>query len=363
MSKISFFTDYLSFKSPKAFGVDFNNDTIKVLQLEHVGNHHKIIGWNKKNMPKGVINNFEITQADKLLEVFIDCIREAKGKIKGNSIVLSVPENKVFIRIITIPVMEQEEAYESVKWETESNIPIAIDEVFFDWQIVEKGKDNMKVLVLACPKKVVENYIQTFEKVGFNVVALEAESIATGRCVLEEKDSSSTIIIDMGSISTSYAIYQKGFPVFASSSSISGKMITDCIAKGLGAQPDKAESLKIKTGLGVKNKEDTQMMTILQPILANLVSEIQRAINFYEERMITKPEEKVEKIILCGGGSNLKGLVSYLTINLKNMVTHANPWGNMHLGGNLPPISMEDAQGFITAIGLALRAQEYEDYD
>lgn len=361
MFQLARLKNYINFGPRQAFGVDLNNDSIKILQLVRAGKGIHVSGWKRIKLPKGVVDYYEIRDEKKFQETFLAGIKDAQGKIKGREVVVSLPENKVFTRIISVPLMNPEEAGETIKWETESNIPISIEEVYFDWQIVAKEKSTMKVLVMACPRKIIENYLSAFNGVGYNVVAFEAESIATGRSVIQDKDGSSTLIVDLGGESTSYAIYEKGYPVFTSSGSISGELITDTISKKLGLDEEKAESYKIKTGLGDDNFEKGELFDALSPLVSSLVTELEKTISFFDENLRTDKNKDLEKIILCGGGSNLKGLAPYLAINLKRDVVQSNPWININLG-NTPPISKELSQGFSTVLGLAIRAKDYENY-
>ena len=167
----------------------------------------------------------------------------------------------------------------------------------------------------------------------------------------------------MGLENTSFAIYKNNCPVFSSSGSISGKIMTDVIAKYFGISYEKAESYKHKVGLGSNVKEREEALEVLNPLLMSLSMEIERTVSFFEDNLISKEGESIEKIVLCGGGANLKGLSSYLALTVHRPLVIANPWENISFYKEIPPISLEEAQSYITAIGLALRALHYEDYN
>ena len=351
----------------KAFGVDFNGKNLRLIQFGKKGKNQKISGWVDKKIPQGIMNDIFIENTENFKDFFNKAIMEAIGKIRGNRLVISIPENKVFIRIITIPLMEEKEASESVRFETESNIPISMDEVYFDWQVVQKREKEMDVLMVATPKKIIDNYLKAFSDAGYQIVAFEPKSISTGRSVIDSKNDQYFLVVDMGLENTNFAIYEKGFPIFTSSGSISGKILTDLVMKTKGISLEKAESYKIKIGLGSTVEEKEEAFPIFESSLTSFVEEIKRTINFfYETLAVQKNLEskiKIEKIILTGGGSNLKGLRSYLSINLQETIEQSNPWVNVNFKNNIPPISKENSQSFSTVIGLALRAQDYENYN
>ncbi|MDA3815103.1 MAG: type IV pilus assembly protein PilM [Patescibacteria group bacterium] len=364
------FKKIYALRSSMAFGVDFNERKIRLMQLKKDGKHKKMGGWAERKIPQGVVDSMLIVKKEDFKNLFFDAVKQSTKKIKGNKIVVSIPENKIFTRIITIPLMDKSEAGESVRFETEANIPISVDEVYFDWQIVKKRKKDMDILIVASPVAIIDNYLEVFKGIGYEVVAFEPKSISNGRSVISADSQDYVLVVDMGLETTNLAIYEKGFPIFTSSGSISGKSLTDMIMKNKGISTEKAESYKIKVGLGSTSEEKQESFAILESALVTIVEEIKRTLNFFNETLVNqrskdKNKEKMEikEIILTGGGSNLRGLNSYLSINLQETIEQANPWLNVRFKGNIPPVSKEDSQGFSTVIGLALRAEEYENYN
>lgn len=355
MTKLSIKKKSFLFNRNQSFGLDFNDSALRLIQIDKRRKYHRINAWSEKKFPVGVMQNFEIKDEEKFQEVFVNAFQESHGKFKGMNAVISIPENKIFTRVIKIPKMDLSEATEAVKWETESNIPISVDETYFDWQIINKNEKDMEVLIVASPRKIIDDYLRVLDKLGLNVVACEAESIAIGRDVINFKNKNYILVVNMGSNSTSFAIYRGVMPIFTSSSSVSGNLLTDAVAKHFGFSYEKAESYKIKTGLGLEEKERKESLEIFESILATLIHEIEKTINFFNNNLNDNNEINIKDIIICGGGSNLKGLDNYLSINLRKTVSRSNPWENINLKESLDEMSKEKAQSFTTAIGLALR--------
>lgn len=354
MSKLKKYFSQLSIS--QAFGVDINNEEIKIFQIKTKKKVHEVVGWNKKLLPKGMVEDFEVKDKEGFIEIFKDAVKSSRGKrITGKNVVLSMPENKVFLRVIEVPLMSKEEVTEAIKWEVEANIPIDISEVYYDWQIVKREKETMKVLVEASSKKIIDNLTGVLEQAGFQVCVFEADSIATGRSILLKDEVDPVLIVDIGRQGTGYFIFKDGYPVLSSSGSVSGKMFTDAVSKFHGITNIKAEARKMRIGLGANKKEREEAFKVYGSILAILVQEIEKAINFHDTNLSSEEGKKVKKIIISGGGSNLKGLISYLAIHLKKQVVQGNPWQNVNFKEKIPPISKEEAQSYITVIGLALR--------
>jgi len=70
--------------------------------------------------------------------------------------------------------------------------------------------------------------------------------------------------------------------------------------------------------------------------------------------------KEISKVLLCGGGANLKGLPELLSSELKIPVEIGNPWINIlpEFKKEKSKLSLETSLSYTTAFGLALRGVE-----
>lgn len=347
------------------FGVDFSGSSLRLLQLEKKGKSLDILGWSEKKIPKGIIEQGKIIKKEAFVEIFQEALEKVNGSFSGNNIMLTIPEEKIFTRVVSVPVVEDKESLEdAIKWETESNIPIALNDIYYDWQIIDKNEEKIDVLIMATAKEVVDNYLEIFDSLDLKIIALEPESLSMARSLILNGSQGYVLLVYIGTNSSNFAICKNGLPIFTANSSVSGKMMTEIVVKELGISFEKAESYKIKKGLEVALNSREGSNAIFNSVLEILLKEINSNIDFLQENLF--PEEKnkkISKIIMCGGGSNLKGLSSYLTVKLRQPVVQSNPWVNLNFIEKIPPISKQDSQGFAPVIGLTLKFQEDEKND
>lgn len=351
---------------PSSFGLDLSDLSIKVLRMESEGKLHRISGYSSAMLPVGSVIDGEIMKP----EIVIDVMRKlmenpTMKKMHTRKVMCSLPETKAFLRVIALPKMDQKEASEAIQWEIEANIPLTLDQVYYDWQILdntltaEEGKMNVLVVVVA--RSVVDQFVEVLEAAGLEVVGLETESIAQARSLLSEvEEKTTTLIVDIGDRRTSFLISVGNATCFTSSVPLSSQMITDSIAKDLRISFQEAEDIKIKQGLGSIALRGPVLKAAL-PVLESIAGEIEKSISFYLENL--RYSKSIDSIVLCGGGANMKGLLPYLSRRLNRDVVFGNPWVNVHLGKHIPPIDRNHSVQYSTAIGLALRGlDEYEDF-
>ncbi len=351
---------------PSSFGLDLSDLSMKAVWLDRTGGHDSVMSFGSVPLALGNVVDGEIMNPEAVRSA-IESLLEKSGpkKIGTRKVICSLPETKAFLRIISLPRMEKEEVKEAIKWEIEANIPLTLDQVYYDWQILdlnvvgEKGK--MNVLVVAVARSVVDQFTEVLESAGLEVIGLETESIAQARSLLPEKnDKNTTLIVDIGDRRTSFLIAIGSTPCFTSSVPLSSQMVTEAISKELKISFDEAEAIKIKHGLGSLAMK-SPVLKAAEPVLESIAVEIERSIDFYVNSL--RYSSGIDSIVLCGGGSNMNGFLPYMTKRLGKPVESGNPWVNVQLGREIPIIDKRRSVQYSTAIGLALRGlDEYEDF-
>ncbi len=346
------------------FGLDLSDLSVKLVKLESCGNEEKITSFGSVQIPSGAISDGEIKNKEQVAAA-IKKVVEGAGpkKIKTKKVICSLPETKAFLRIIAIPKMDDNEIEEAVKWEMEANIPLPLEQVYYDWQMVTEAltaeKNKINLLVVAVSKTTVDETMEVLELAGLDVVGLEIESIAQTRSLLGKKDYNRTVLtVDIGDRRTSFSIAKEGVPCFTSSVPLCGQSLSDVISKGMGISFEEAEKIKFAHGIGSELKNDA-LFRLVQPVLENFSQEIGRSIDFYLSGL--GYSKNIDNIIVCGGGANTKGILEYLTKKLGREIELGNPWSNLNLGKTPPIIDRSQSVQYSTAVGLALKGLQYED--
>ena len=74
---------------------------------------------------------------------------------------------------------------------------------------------------------------------------------------------------------------------------------------------------------GDKSPSLSKISFLARPVLERLSAEIGRSLDYYRTQF---NEERIDKLLLTGGGANLKNMVSYLASELRLPVEHFNPF-------------------------------------
>ena len=350
----------------ESFGLDISDLSLKFAKLKKRGKFFSLVSWNELELESGTVEDGEIKNEGALAEAIKKGVAEVKGeKLRTKTVIVSLPEKKAFLQVIQMPKMAEEELKTAVSFEAENYIPLPIERVYLDFQIVlpvQDSLDHLDILIAAIPKNIVESYISCLKKAGLKPQGLEIESQSITRALIKNGITYSPVfIIDFGRSSTSFIIFSGYSLRFTSSIFISSQEITQTIAKSLRVDLTEAEGLKLKYGLNKRSGEGKKINKTITPILTDLVREVAKHINYYHSHRahehLPPNGREIGKIILCGRGSNLKGLPDFLFSQLKIPVEIANPWVNIlpERLKEVPGLPFKESLGYTTVLGLALR--------
>ncbi|MFW6282875.1 MAG: type IV pilus assembly protein PilM [Minisyncoccales bacterium] len=347
-----------SFKiNSKGFGLDISDRSFKIANLKKRRSGFKLTSYETFEIEPGVIKKGELKNKRKLTSL----LREEKKKIKMNEVVVALPEEKSFLKVIKTPKMPKKDLESAIIYKAEEYIPMNIEDAYVDFEIIKPAyseEDHMHVLLAALPKKIVDPYFKAVKKAGLKPIAFEVESLSICRALMEkDKVIPPTLIIDFGLTKTSFIIYSGRSLRFTQTLPISSHQFTESIAEKMDLNLEKAEKIKKEFGIKTSSKKGKKIKKSIKEILDKLTKQTKEHIEFYSsydfgEHFPPDMEKKIKKIILSGGGSNLKGLTGFLEERIKIPVKRGNPWINI---SKEPLLSKEKSILYTSVLGLALR--------
>lgn len=358
---------------PLAFGLDISDLSVKVAQLKKGKGGFFLSSFGEFPIPAGVIEHGQIKKEKELAEILQGVRTQVQGKkIKTPYVIASLPEEQAFLQVIQLPRMGKEDLESAVRFEAENYVPYSLDTMEIDFERVEPVVDHLNhvdVLLAALPKATVSSYVAVFKIAGLIPLALEIESSAVVRALIQNKTAPvPVLVVDLGATRTSFIVFAGYSLRFTASIAVSSSRFTHSIAESLGVQFAEAEALKMHHGLEEPDSvSGKKVFEALVPPLTDLTEQIKKHINYYESHAghehLLAPVSTIQKIILCGGGANLKGIAQFLMGELRKEVGIGNPWVNILPTSlkELPPLSFAESLRYATAFGLALRAAQSYD--
>jgi type IV pilus assembly protein PilM len=352
------------------FAIDFGARSIKVAKLHKTSEGYELDNYGVKLSPPDSIINGEILNPIAVADVLTEIVRDSG--LRDNRAIIAITGQKVIIREIVLPLMEDKELLAGVMWEAPKYVPYDLDESIIDAAKVEEfeekeGNKMMRVLLVATPKNVVNPYMETLKKSRIIPKIVDEISSANIRAFdhylsdKEEKDDESSIIniiLSIGASSTILTLVEKKNLKFTRNILMGGNDITKAIAKSLSITFEEAEKLKRDTemALGPETEEEKKKESekIILKILNQMAKEVRKSLSYYKTQ---SQKVKYNKLILSGGCAKIKNIDKFLSEQLEIPLIIGDPLEEIKIDERV--FDLEKIKIFkeslATVIGLAKR--------
>lgn len=340
----------------KPFGLDIGGTTLKIVWLEEKKEGYFLkVASVVPTPPKGMMSESPLDE-EEMAQVIQRAVSDAK--IESKFVNIALAENQVYTKVLEMPVLSDKELRSAIYWEAEQYIPVPLNSITLTWNILDKPKeskasDKMQVLMVGAPSMLINKYKKIIAMAGLTIASMETEILSTLRSLVIGENFPSTLIVNMGALSTSLAIVRNNVMVFTYSISVGGMAVNRAIATDFGFTQQQAEEYKKTYGVS-KQFLGGKVGQATTPILDAIVAEVKKSLAYYNQKYRDLP---IRQIIISGGSANLPGIDAYFAQNSGIETVVANPW-KVLAPQNVAKDVVDNASDFVIAVGLAMRNYE-----
>jgi type IV pilus assembly protein PilM len=312
----------------QSLGIQIEDNVIRIVALEKLKRGIQIIDYTENKLKSGAVERGVIKEPKEIIKTLKKAIKnDLPNSKKRNKVICSLPEHKTFIKTLTLPMMKESEITEAIKWEAEDNIPFPMDQVYYDWQILEKVNDNKKlrVMLVVTPKEVIDSRVEIFYKSKLQPIGFWPDSFALKECLGGERG---TAIIYFGTEkSIIFVLGSKKQILFSSTmflnfSDIEKKIVKKFITENINFKDRDQQQITKETlenvkkyGLDVKSKEGKKNYAAVKRLMKELVKEIKNALEYSKKEQLI-----IQEICLTGIGSMTPGFDTLLSMEVNREI-------------------------------------------
>lgn len=338
------------YKDTPIVGLDISSTGIKLMSVDPkkwVVNGYGSIDLDPLKMKEAFEDDQSTFLTDSLKSLLADKII---GTVASNRVAIAIPTARSYTRTFTLPSAAEKSLDEAVVLEAEQYIPIPVSTLYIDYQIIERHRKTIVVLMSAVSKVIIDNITKGVQAAGLEPVLIEPGINSVGRVLTATEDGSlPTVIVDIGPANTDIAILDRGSIRVTGGVPVGGNSFTLDIAKKLNVSLENAHQLKVLNGLSAGPRQQ-KLRGALSPSLDRILIETKKVIRYYNERISS--ERKLEQLLIVGGGSNIPGIGEYFTDSLVMAARVASPWQKLDFGKVQEP-PKQFRPRYITVSGVA----------
>lgn len=372
-------------------GVDIGYDSLKLALV----NGRTVKKYAVVPMPKNLIREGRVVSTETMGELIRRSMKE--HGIRANRAAVALPNETVFIRSVTTPLMTVDQLNYNLPFEFRDYITDELKDFLFDYAVVSvseakaeegaagedaesaEGSNIMELMAVAAPKPLIEETRETLHRAGLKLVkaaptvcayqALIRANMETGADKpkktkkpkkakktndgqeagdaqsTEEAPSAETArptkeycILDLGYQSIRMYMFRED-----------RHMVTRILELGMNSLDQViADAYSVDVHLAhtylVSNYENCQSQEYCMNAYGTITVELMRALNFYR---FSNPDSRLEDIWICGGGARIRPLQESIaeTLDLR-----------IHSAGELLPggAALDEDYALLQAIGITM---------
>lgn len=354
-------------------GLDIGKSSIIGVQLGGRPPAVSLLGVHERYIPEGLVFEGEAIDPEGLaaeLKAF-----HKESSFKGKVVRLGVGNQKVIVRTIDVPEMDEQELRGAIEFQAQDYIPMPIEEVVLDFQVVGRSTDQdgtvrQQVVLVAAQRDMIQQFLYAARKAGLKVEGVDVAAFALLRALgpsvsfLDQGGDAAEAVgyLNVTSSTSTLVVAAHDIPKFTRIVSFAYDNFVNVLVEHQGVPVQDALALTQLIGLEGPQEafsEDytattvSEVRTALGRVAEQFAEEMRRSLDYYHSQEYAAP---LSRVVLAGRGPLLRNLDHYLSEFLNVPVEVGNPL--MKVGVNRSKLTDELlaalAPRLSVAVGLSL---------
>jgi len=331
------------------WSVDLGKASLKAVKIRRERNNIEILAVDKIDYPVGLNGVDTVAQAREALNAF-----KQRNDVR-EPVVVAHPGQGTFSRFIKVPAFEAKKLNEMVGYEASQQIPFPLDEVIWDYHLVNRdyvSGEEREVGIFAVRREAIDDYLLDFTNQGLSVEVLSIGYLGLLNYIFFDLNPQEpSVVLDIGATHTDLILVD-GRKFWIRALPHSGNDVNKAIMERFKLSFQEAEKLKIESAKAPQQAVKI-FSTVIQPKLKELIGEVHRSIGYYRSQ---SGDVKFQHLYLLGNGSRIIGIKKYLSEQLGVQVNRIQSIRHFRVNRDVNlRLLQQELPAFGTAFGCALQ--------
>ena len=251
-------------------------------------------------------------------------------KLRTHIAILLFSSPHTYIRNVSYPHIPEEDLWLVMEKDAKLHLPPSQGKVVFDFSLREEKEESREYQIVYCDENEVSERKILLEELGFKVFSVIPAPYSLSYFISGRNGGGLKAILDIGASSSTLAINKNGKLQIGIQVSIGGNEFTRAIAGSLNIPFLQAEELKKKENF---LSQSSRVYPSISKAVEQLSEEVKLGLNYYSQQF---HGEKIEEILISGGGSKLKNIDSVLKEKLGIRLRNIESQGNIDISSLRP---------------------------
>lgn len=195
----------------KVLSIEIGQQVTKAVVIDFLKKNPHVYNAFSFDTPEGVMEDGYVKDKDRMAQLLREQMKD--NGVKEKEVVFSIASSKIASREVTVPYVPEKNLDNLINATTQDYFPVNMDEYTLAYNVLEtvkeKDKKSLKLLLLAAPDSLIQNYYSLADLMGVRVESIDYYGNGSMQVLQKHIGSGYSVCVQIGSLNTMVSVLKE----------------------------------------------------------------------------------------------------------------------------------------------------------
>lgn len=195
----------------KVLSIEIGQQVTKAVVIDFLKKNPHVYNAFSFDTPEGVMEDGYVKDKDRMAQLLREQMKD--NGVKEKEVVFSIASSKIASREATVPYVPEKNLDNLINATAQDYFPVNMDEYTLAYNVLEtvkeKDKKSLKLLLLAAPDSLIQNYYSLADLMGVRVESIDYYGNGSMQVLQKHIGSGYSVCVQIGSLNTMVSVLKE----------------------------------------------------------------------------------------------------------------------------------------------------------
>lgn len=195
----------------KVLSIEIGQQVTKAVVIDFLKKNPHVYNAFSFDTPEGVMEDGYVKDKDRMAQLLREQMKD--NGVKEKEVVFSIASSKIASREVTVPYVPEKNLDNLINATAQDYFPVNMDEYTLAYNVLEtvkeKEKKSLKLLLLAAPDSLIQNYYSLADLMGVRVESIDYYGNGSMQVLQKHIGSGYSVCVQIGSLNTMVSVLKE----------------------------------------------------------------------------------------------------------------------------------------------------------
>ena len=195
----------------KVLSIEIGQQVTKAVVIDFLKKNPHVYNAFSFDTPEGVMEDGYVKDKDRMAQLLREQMKD--NGVKEKEVVFSIASSKIASREVTVPYVPEKNLDNLINATAQDYFPVNMDEYTLAYNVLEtvkeKDKKSLKLLFLAAPDSLIQNYYSLADLMGVRVESIDYYGNGSMQVLQKHIGSGYSVCVQIGSLNTMVSVLKE----------------------------------------------------------------------------------------------------------------------------------------------------------